>query len=237
MLVGLMSRLRTQNGTETGAQLRHSCPRPEWVRPSLAGRPANWTGHGPPDAATTSSQVKGYVLWVHNIYPFTRDRPLLAVRAERDAPRLGGLGLRYRQAEQAVLVVGVRLAGVEVRGQRDRALEAAERALAVQVVAALGCRGILAAEGHLVAEHRDVDRVRVDAGQRHLDDVVVAFAVHVQRHVHATRQHAVRTNHAVLEQPIHYLAQGHHLGSRVETDHRHGSYLPFFLRVRRRRRS
>src|SRR5581483_100371 len=117
---------------------------------------------------------------------------LLRVHVDRDPARLRRLGLGNRQAEQAVLVVRLRLAGIQLGRQGYGALEAAEPALAVQVLSPLRGSAILAADRDLAAEHLDVDAVRVDAGQGYLEHVVVALDVHVHRDGRGTGLHGAR---------------------------------------------
>jgi hypothetical protein len=102
-------------------------------------------------------------------------------RGQRNALRLRALRLRHAQPEQAVLIVRLGPIRVHITGEPERALEAPASSLAEQVLALLGARRILAANGHLVTQDRDVHGIRGQARQDRLDDEVIAVRVHIEQ--------------------------------------------------------
>jgi hypothetical protein len=87
-----------------------------------------------------------------------------------DLPRLCRLGLRKRQAQDAVLELGVGLVGADLTGECELPDDRAEPALApVPVLRLLFLLFLgLALDGQDVAVDGDVDVLRLEAGERRL---------------------------------------------------------------------
>lgn len=97
-----------------------------------------------------------------------------------DAARLGPVGDRNRDGEDAVLVGGVDLFGVEPVAEKELTAEAALATFAGDDLVAIdGLPVPLGSDGHRIALDAQVDGCRVDAGKVELDDEAVAVAVGV----------------------------------------------------------
>src|SRR5438270_223681 len=80
-----------------------------------------------------------------------------------DGSALARLGLGERHAQDAVAVRGLHLVGVDVRGQRHRAVEVLVPPFAIAPLFLLGLGLVGRAEDQLIAAHLDVEVGRLEA--------------------------------------------------------------------------
>src|SRR5207249_8491529 len=149
-----------------------------------------------------------------------------AIRGDLDRARLGALGLRDHELQNAVRELRLDLVRVDLHRQGEGALELPGAPLLTEpaVLRGVRLRLDLAAERDRVARGVDLDVLRGQTGQVRAKVVCVLRLPEVHRHADLAGNQTgppVRPGEAVLEETIHGLAERHDVGAGAEESERH----------------